>query len=480
MKSIFVIGAGFTGIELSRMLIRAGKRVTLIDNDPERVRHASDQLDCTVMTANGNDLEVLEKAGIAGADALIALTDDDEINMITCSLVDAVYPDVLKIARVRNYAYYNTADLTRKRLKGKQGASSRPLYGVDFMLNPDVEAARALGWAFEHGAIGNVIDLGDGYLLTTLSVGEESPLLGVPLWQMASLEGWHYLIAFVESDGRSTLPNGATTLKVGDTVGIVSKASELGELSNFTKTAQESFKRVVLFGGDRVGTLLLDLLEAKRQASLWSRLLGSSAAKSLREFVVIDQDAERCRELAQQFPSVRVLCGDITDEALLTEERLSASDLMIAASGNHELNLVTAAYMKLRGVKKCMALAVNAAYGDVARKLGVDVTVAYRGSVVDGIIGHLRGRHVEAVHSVCNHRFEIVEGEISPTSPLAGHKVADVAEKLAGCLILLAETDDAGTMAVPNGETELMAGARVVLIAPSGDTKIMSRFFGKA
>lgn len=110
---VFIIGAGFTGIELARTLVAEKNGVVLIDRDPERVRHASDQLDCTVMEADGNDLSLLRRLGIASADALVTLTEDDEINMITCSLVDAVYPKVLKIARVRNYAYYEAAAAAR-------------------------------------------------------------------------------------------------------------------------------------------------------------------------------------------------------------------------------------------------------------------------------------------------------------------------------------------------------------------------------
>lgn len=110
------------------------------------MRDASDQLDCTVLEADGNNLESLEAAGIASADALVTLTADDEINMVTCSLVDAVYPRIHKIARVRNYAYYVAADVARRRARSVLSAS-RPLYGIDNMLNPEVEAADAISAA---------------------------------------------------------------------------------------------------------------------------------------------------------------------------------------------------------------------------------------------------------------------------------------------------------------------------------------------
>ncbi|MBR4170065.1 MAG: NAD-binding protein [Kiritimatiellae bacterium] len=475
---IFIIGAGFTGTQLARALVLERNNVILIDNDPERVRYASDQLDCTVLEADGNNLESLEEAGIASADALVTLTEDDEINMITCSLVDAVYPRIQKIARVRNYAYYTAADVARRRTKSAMPAS-RPLYGIDSMLNPEVEAADAISVALEHGAIGSVIELDADFGITTLSIGEGSPLVGLPFSELPKLDGWHYLVAFVESgDGTTSLPNGQTSLAVGDQIGIVSRLSEISQLVAYTKTPQEKLRRVVVFGADRVGSLLLARQQEKLHVARWKRLFGISAPNSYQKVLVVDRDPDLCRETVERFPDVRVLCGDVTDEALLTEEDIFSCDLLVAASGNYELNLVTAAYLKSRGVKKTIALTANSSYGDIARKLGVDVAVPMRGTVVDSILGHLRGRRVESVHSVCNRRFEIVEGYISPKSPVVGKRLQDIID-LGAYLVLLYCPVTGTSYEMPRGSTVLKADAHVVLITPAGDTRLVARFCGK-
>ena len=130
---IVIVGAGFTGIQLAKLLINEKNQVAIVDNDENTIRHASNQLDCTVMCADGNNLETLEELGIAKADALVCVTSSDEVNMITCSLVDAVYPDILKIARVRNYAYYvNTAKAEKKHSNTFAG-KHRPLYGINYI-----------------------------------------------------------------------------------------------------------------------------------------------------------------------------------------------------------------------------------------------------------------------------------------------------------------------------------------------------------
>ena len=193
---------------------------------------------------------------------------------------------------------------------------------------------------------------------------------------------------------------------------------------------------------------------------------------------MVDRDPDLCREAVERFPDVRVLCGDVTDEALLSEEDIFSCDLLVAASGNYELNLVTAAYLKSRGVKKTIALTANSSYGDIARKLGVDVAVPMRGTVVDSIRGRLRGGRVEAVHSVCNRRFEIVEGYISPKSRVVGRKLQDVMD-LGVFLVLLYRPADGKTYDVPRGGTVLEADAHVVLITSAGDTRLVARFCGK-
>ncbi|MBP5448022.1 MAG: NAD-binding protein, partial [Treponema sp.] len=134
---IVIVGAGFTGRQLAKKLINERNEVVLIDNSEEVVRHASKSLHCDVKEMDGNNLENLEEVGIGKADALVCVTANDEVNMITCSLVDSVYPDILKIARVRNFSYYmNTAAAVKKHAETFSG-KHRPLYGIDFMVNPD-------------------------------------------------------------------------------------------------------------------------------------------------------------------------------------------------------------------------------------------------------------------------------------------------------------------------------------------------------
>lgn len=479
---IFIIGAGFTGTQLAKTLVAEKNVVVLIDNNPERVRHAGDELDCTVLEADGNNLGTLEKAGVADADALVVLTEDDEINMITCSLVDAAYPGILKIARVRNYAYYmRTTDAVR-RIALRSALESRPLYGIDHMVSPDVEASDAIGQAIDHGAVGAVVELGGGaYGILSLPIGEGSPLAELPLRRLHEVPGWHYLVAYVEGASEAALPDGNTVLHAGDHVGILARTADLPSIAAFTGAPRGNLRKIALFGAERIGGLIAARQLAAQRLSLRERLFGNGRVASNRknaEYTIVDPDAERCRDMAERFPAAQVLLGDVTDESLLAEEDLAASDLVVAASGDPDRNLITAAYLKSRGAARAIALIADSTFGAIADKLGVDVAVPVRDTVVDAIMSHLRGRNVKSVHSICNRTFEIIECFVGANADVAGKTLREIAHP-GEFLVLLVRRPGASDWEVPRADTPVEGGARAVLITRRGDPRTLRLFCGK-
>ena len=476
MKAI-IIGAGFTGVQLARTLVAEGNDVTLVDNDAERVQNARDQLDCAVVEADGNSLAALQDAGIASMDVMVALTEDDELNMITCSLADSAYPDVLKIARVRNYAYYMSA--TAKASASADGAKRRPLFGIDHMLHPDVEAANAICRAVAHGAVGNVIELGGGFGIVTLTVGKGSQLAGIPLRELSSLPAWRFLVAYVEKPDGEMLPSGDTVLEEGDRIGVAASVSDMAELQKFVDNADDiPFRSIAVFGAGRIGSLVVEnRMESVKRQNPFLALFGGNR-KPACEVVMVDGDRELCRAAAEKFGDVRVLCGDITDETLIMEEDLHSCDLMVAASENYDRNLVTASYLKSRGVRRTIALTAGSDFDDIARKLGIDVAVPMQDTVVDCIMSRLRGKNVRSVHTVCNRAFEIVECDIPGNGAVTGRKLKDVAVP-GEFLVLLVRRSGEAEFSIPGGDTVLAAGDRVVFAVRSGDVKAVRMFAGR-
>ena len=472
---IVIIGAGFTGVQLAKRLINGKNDVVLIDNDEETVRHASNRLDCDVIQADGNNLTTLEEAGLAKADALVCVTSSDEVNMITCSLVDSVYPNLLKIARVRNYAYYvNTADAAQKHA-GDIGKNHRPLYGIDYMIHPDVEAAEAIVNAVEHGALTDSIPFGDDYELVRIPVEAGSPVDGQILQNIRTLTQKPILIAYIESSGETSLPSGSTVIKADDCLGILARKADIPDFLHLCGSKIKKLNKIALIGAGRIGTIVAERL-IRRKQSMFSRLFGLQK-KISQDFVIIDNDEAHAKQAAEKFPDVKVFRADATDEAFLQEEGLDKFDLAICTTHNHEMNIVMAAFLESLGVENSICLVSSSAFAEIAHKLEIEVAVPLRDTVVDSIMSHLRGSSVTGIHTVTDGTLEILEITISEKSQVDGKMLKDIAEN-GKFLILMVQKQGESNFSIPTGSTVLANGDNLVLITTSTDNQHILEKFG--
>ncbi|MDY4902961.1 MAG: NAD-binding protein [Treponema sp.] len=471
-----IIGAGFTGVQLAKQLINEKNQVVLIDNDEDTVSHITNRLDCAVKIADGNNLENLEENGIAKMDALVTLTENDEVNMITCSLVDAVYPDILKIARVRNYAYYvNTSSAALHHAETFAG-NHRPLYGIDFMIHPDVEAASAIVKAVEHGAVSDVVAFGknDEFEITAIQIEEGSKLDGIALKNIRNVTDCKFIVVYVETENGSSLPAGDTVLKKGNRVGILTSNENVKTILELCGTRIDDLKKIALIGAGRIGTITADYIVEKSRSSIIKRIFGNTR-KVGQDFVIVDSDKSLCKAASERYPGAKVFCGDATDESFIREEKLDKFNLVISATHNHEMNMVICAYLKSLGVEKTICLVSNSSLIDITRKLGVEVAVPLRDTVVDSIMSHLRGKSVTSVHTICNGAFEIVECDLLSSSKIIGKTLKDIASP-GEYLMLLVKKAGSENYEIPAGNTALSAGDHLVLIVNAEQKKVLERW----
>lgn len=476
---IIIVGAGFTGLQLAKLLINEKNQVSLIDNSEDTVRYASNLLDCEVLCEDGNNLETLESVGIAKANALVCVTESDEVNMITCSLVDAVYPDVIKIARVRNYAYYVNTRAAVKKHSGDFGGKHRPLYGINYMIHPDVEAADAIVKAVENGAVGNVLTFNNSDLeLARMMVFAGSPLDGISLKEIRTKTELKFLVAYIEKDGTTSLPSGDTIITAGTTLGVLISKQNIQEMKNLCGSIQKELKKIVLIGAGRIGTIIAEKLIEPEKSNGFAKLLSSFSSKKAQDFVIVDTDKQLTQEISDRFPTARVMCADATDENFLRDEGITSFDLAICATHNHEMNMVMAAYLESLGVGQSISLVASAAFATIAEKLGVDVAVPLRDSVVDSIMSHLRGKAVKEIHTVTTGELEIVECEITSNSKVSGKLLKEISNP-GTFLVLLNRKAGTEDYTLANGNTQIFAGDHVVLIAKSENSKkVLSYFAG--
>ena len=474
---IIIIGAGLTGTELAKKLISEKNDVVIIDNDEETVRHVSNKLDCMVIHADGNSLETLEEAGIAKADALIMLTNSDEINMITCSLVEALYPEVMKIARVRNYEYHVKAKKTAKHKALEAEKEVRPLYGIDYMVYPDKEAALAILRAIEHGAVTDVLSFENSeYEIMRVEVEKGSRLDGQKVQDLRTFIDVPFLLVYLENKTEASLPMGSTIIQAEDYLGILAHKKHMNQFLELCGSQVIELNKIALVGAGHIGTLIADSMITPRKASKIPKFL-SSLQKSKQKFIIIDKDSQRIKAAAERYPSTDVFKADITDEDFIQEEKLATYDLMICATHNHEKNMVISAYLKSLGVGKTICLVPSSSFAEIARHIGVDVAIPIKDTVVDAIIGHLRGKSITGVHTVSDGDLEIIEYVMPEDSHLNGKALKDIAEP-GSFLVLLQKGKEQSEYIIPAGNTILNGGDNLVLISNMEETDKVIDYFG--
>lgn len=474
---IIIVGAGFTGIQLAKALVSEGNEVTLIDNNEKNYEKASTYVDCTTALEDGNNIDILEAYGIAKADALVCLTSSDEVNMITCSLVDAIYPDIIKIARVRNYAYYvNIAEAEKKQSQGFAG-KHRPLYGINYMVHPDVEAADAIYQAIQNGALGNIITFDNsGLELASVDVVQGSQFDGITLKEIRAKTDFPFLVAYLENDGNATLPSGDSVITAGTTLGILVDKDDFHKVCELCGSVQKELKKIVLIGAGRIGTIVAQKLLENQHGKGLKNLFSKIKTKRTQDLVIVEKDEALCSKIEQNFTGVRALTGDASDEHFLREEGLTSYDLAVCATHNHELNMILAAYLESLGVGQSISLVTSAQFATIAEKLGVDVSIPLRDCVVDSIMSHLRGKAVKEIHTVTTGELEIVECEITSKSKVSGKVLKEISNP-GNYLLLLHRQSGTDEYSIANGNSQIFSGDHVVLITKSENSKKLLAYF---
>lgn len=478
---IIIVGAGRTGTQLARYLIREKHDVSMIELNEERARHASNRLDCMVLHDEGNSLAALEEAGIDKADALVCVTDSDEVNMIICGLASSRHPGLIKIARVRNDDYVRL---------NQHASPSEKILGIDYFVHPDIEAARAVVRALSHGALGNILNFaGTSYELGSVNVAAGSPFDGLCLKDYHSLVKEASLVTLVEretnSSRQSILPGGNTILKKGDWIHILAEEDRIEHIFRLAGHYEKPLRRIGIVGGGRIGILVAERIYGyksvdkdldERKSSGFFSHFNSLKPKNNRQVIMVEQNYEVCKDLASRFPQALILNEDISDESFIAEERLGDLDLIITATANQELNIITAIYLKSRGVRRAIAMVSGSGYETIARQLGVDVVIPMQSVVVDSILSNLMGKGIRGVHRLGDGNLQILEVTIGDNSPAAEKNITEFRLSEGG-LIMLVNRD--GASFIPRGDYIFKPKDKVILIAKNGSDAELEKFFGK-
>ena len=449
---VIVCGAGQVGFSIARQLASEKNDVTVIDQSPELVRRVNELLDVQGMVGHASHPDVLEKADAASADMIIAVTYTDEVNMVACQVAHSLFDVPTKIARVRSQSYLQAiwADLF-----------SRDNLPIDVTISPEIEVARAVSRRLDVPGASDMMPFADDRVrVIGVLIDENCPIIDTPLRQLTELFSGLSLRVIVIMRGQETVtPTGNDAMLVGDEVYFAADADHVHRAMAAFGHEEREARRVVIVGGGNIGLFLGQQLEEEH------------AGVNLK---VIEANIERAEVVADQLDRAIVLHGDALDGEILQEANIRAAEAVVAVTNDDQVNVLAGLLAKRYGCQRAIVLINNMSYAALVTSLGIDVVVSPRAITVSTILQHVRRGRIRRVYSIHEGRAEIIEGEALETSPLVGTPLRDI-QLPAGIIVGALLRDD--EVIIPRGETVIMAGDRVVILAVADMVKKVEQMF---
>lgn len=448
---IVIVGAGVVGTQLARQLISEKKDVVLIEHDPELAARAGDLLDCLVITGEGTSREILARAGTADADFFVAATGSDEVNMIACGVVSSEFEVRAKVARISSVEYHSSR-LSEKRF-----------LGIDYVVNPEIEAARAIIRAVDSGAISDIMVFEQSLVqIRNIVVENGGPLVGKTVQELSAVWSVPFLIAVIIRDNRYLIPSGDSRLQLGDMLYVVANEIDFDAIFGALGKTRSELRRILLIGGGRIARHVVQHLNDPRPQSLFARFARRLSRTETRSVKIIERDYNRCKALAEEFPDALVIHADVSDDGVFEEQHFANSDLVIAVTDNQELNIVTALYAKTLGVKRSVVLVNRARYVPVAAQIGIDVPVSQKNAMVTTILRFIRSGAVKSIHTISDGQIEAIELTVTLDSRSVGTAIRDLPLPKDSLIVAL-ERD--GQSLVPGGANVIRGNDHLIVIA---------------
>lgn len=433
---VVVIGAGQVGESIAADLDDANE-VVVIERDPERCEELTYALDVLTVNGDGTSVETLEEAGAVDADIVIASTDDDETNIVACSTVKAI-SDAFTIARVKSTEYLKTWQRSQK------------AFGIDFMVCTNLLTAQSVVRVVGLPAAIDVDPFADGTVqMAEFEIAADSDVAGETVSEADRFDSLTFA-ALLRGD-EVIIPTGETVIRGNDRIVVIGTPGSVREFATTVASEAErnEVSEVVVVGGSEIGYHVARLFEERNVSVRF-----------------IEQDPERARALAEKLPGSVVLQSDATDVDFLEREHVGDADVLVSALDADEKNLLACLLAKRLGVGRTVSIVDSDPYIDLFETVGVDVAISPRAVVAEEITRFTREGSAENVALIESHNAEVVEIEVEPESPLAGHTIRESVASLPERVVFGAITRN-GTFVTPRGDTVIEVGDHVVAFAPA-------------
>ncbi len=401
---IIILGAGQVGRTAAYHLSREeANDVTVVDTNEDILRDLQDRLDIRTVAGNAASPRILEAAGIAGTDILVALTNSDEVNMLACHIAWTLYRTPKKIARVRSADY-----IERETLFGENGVA------VDVWISPEQLVTEYVAQLIRYPGALQVLDFADGRVrLVGIRALSGGPLVGQALRTLREhIPGADARVAAIYRAGKSIKPEGDTVIENGDEVFFIAARKDIRLVMKEMRKEEAPARRVVIAGGGNIGFRLASELEDRNQVKL------------------IERDSKRARRVSELLNGTTVLLGDAADEELLLEENIDSADVFAALTNSEEANILSAMLAKRLGAHKVMALINKPSYAELIESGSIDIAISPQTVTIGSLLAHVRRGDVVRVHSLRRGAAEAIEVVVhgdTDSSKVIGRRIEDIA-----------------------------------------------------
>ena len=432
--NIIICGAGRVGFTIAKQLSEQGHSITVIDTSSEDIQKIDDALDVKAIVGKATYPSILEKANAAETDMIIAVTRNDEINMVICQIAFSIFNIPKKIARIRSQDYLNPKFTT---------VYNKENLPIDVIISPEIEIAKSIQRKLEApGALDSVPFADNKIRLLEILINDGCSLIDIKLKDLTKkYPNIDANVIGIIRDDKFIIPKKEDEIKKNDKIYVIINSSQTTEtLEAFGHTENVS-KKILIVGGGNIGFNLAKNIEETLDAA---------------RVKIVEKDKERAEFLASELNNTIVINGNGLDEEVLSEANLEEAETVLALTNDDEDNLMVSVLVEKFAKdekeiedKRTMALVNKPNYSLLQDSLKIDDLIDPRMNTVSSILKHVHKGTIETAYTIMNGEYEVIEAEIIETSELINKELKNsnlpeevrVGEVLRGDKIIIPRSD---------------------------------------
>lgn len=430
---VAIIGAGKLGLRITEALLSGGNEVALIDKNAELMQRVSNQLDLLTVVGNGKNTTLLKEIKIDTYDYLVAVTDNDEKNIVICAFAKKLGCTHV-IARVRDPEHVNQLQFIMDAI------------GIDHIVNPDLAIANEIyKYLVEKYTLSEGFFTFDKLALLEFPVDKLPIVLNKRIAEIAKMLD-DMLVVAISRNGKIIIPGGNIVVLENDILYVLGKETAGRSLNEIVheKQTYTNLQKVMIAGGGKTGFYLAKLL------SEWNVSVK-----------IIEVDKMRCQYLSEHLNNVLVLHGDATDQTLLEEENLAEMDAFVSVTGYDEENLLLALLASQRKVEDVVAKVSRKSYADLIETLGISMALNPLDITASGILRFIQGSKLIVFSKMIQGQAEFIEIVADPKMKLLDTPLGQLVLPDGVIIAAIHRNEEA---IIPNGDTVILEGDRVIIL----------------